>query len=255
MQHLLFILVFVSVAGGSFIGDFAPLKVGSVWKYSYTYYEGYMGWFTGCDTLSIEINLQSIKIRDKDTLILLDIKEEGRSISAYEGVTFHDTTGSTRFIDTIIIIEDSIFEYSRYRCKVFPFWNAHNVDSINLHKGLSGGDTLYCLLTPNIVAGLGYTYLQNIGLYSYNFTQNSHRNISLHIKLDSFNDKLISLSTKEPVKRSQMFNITNPESSRMLTFTHNKLAQSVFSLTGKKVSIGDNLPTGIIITKGSEPGK
>jgi hypothetical protein len=255
MKQLLFTLVFVSVACGSVIGDFAPFKVGSVWKYSYIYYETYMGDFGQSDSLSIEINLQSIQIMDKDTLILLDVKEQGRSISAFQGVQIHDTTGSIRFIDTVIITGDSIYKSSKYRCKVFPFWNAHDVDSMDLNKGSSGVDTLYYLSTPYVMAGHGYIYLQNVGLYLYNSSWGGHRYVSTKIKLVSYNDKMISLDTKHSGKYSQMFNITNPKSYSLLSFTHKTIAQSAFSLTGKKVHIEDNLPTGIIITKGSEPVK
>lgn len=250
MKHLLFILVFVSVANGSFIGDFAPLKVGSVWKYSYTNYSEYMGWFTGCDTLSIEISLQSIQIRDKDTLILLDVKEQGRSISAnFSGVVQADTIGSTKFIDTVMIIGDSIFKSSGYKSKVFPFWKAHNVNSTDLNKGLSGIDTLYFPPSPDFRPENGYTYLQNVGLYTHNYAWGGHRYDITKIKLLSYND---NLNTKHSGKYSQMFNITNSNSSRILSLAHKKTVQSAFSLAGKKVHIGDDLPTGIMITKGSE---
>jgi hypothetical protein len=243
--------VFVSVACGSLIGDFAPLKIGSVWKYSYTNYETYMGWFTGSDSLSIEISLQSIQIRDKDTLILLDVKEQGRSISAnLSGVVQADTIGSAKFIDTVIIIGDSIFKSSRYKSKIFPFWKAHNVNSTDLNKGLSGIDTLYYPPTPNFRPENGYTYLQNVGLYTHNYSWGGHRYDITKIKLSSYND---NLNTKHPGIHSPTFAITNSNNSRILSLTHKKAVQLAFSLTGKIVHVEDNLPTGIIITKGSEP--
>jgi hypothetical protein len=259
MKHFFLVLFFAStVCGTSFIGDFAPLKVGSVWKYSYIYSEESGGQVVKRDLLTIEIVLMSMQVNGNDTTILLNAKEQGRSIS--EGGQGFDTTGSALYIDTVIIADSIIKQPTGYKCKVFPFWKTHNVDSTNISiDGVTSYSTNsypiygeHNLQTDQIDVVTGYTYIQNVGLkssvFSYGRYSGKH---TTTINLISFNDKVTPLSIQNEYKCTQKPNRSYADKSKILTFPNSKITQPAFSLTGRKIFTGHRIPAGIIVSNGS----
>jgi hypothetical protein len=248
MKHIFLTLFFVSTSFGSVIGDFAPTKVGSIWKYSYNYSSSYLGPSLIKDSLSIEIELLSKEIRGNDTLVFLHIKEQGRSIGINLGALVFDTIGSSTFIDTAIISGDSVTRPSGYRCRVFPFYQTHNIDSSVLSKGLSGIDTLFYFNFSQY----GSIFLQGVGLYSLLSTYYGNHQITIAINFVSLNDKPIPLGAKLSENKVPRNKTYYCQYTKRLSITkYPKISTPAFSIIGKRL-YGKNLPIGLTIIKGSE---
>lgn len=242
MKKLLFGLLFVSSSLGSVIGDFAPIKIGSSWKYSYTSTDGYVGTIYNYDSGTVEVTILSMQPRGIDTLILMHIKEQGRSKTLIEDSPFDYNKD---FVDTAIISGDSIFQPQTYHCKLFPFWKSHYIDSSLLAKGISESSPKYYLSNS-----LGYTYLQNVGLYSRKFQVFMNHFEIKTINLLSYNGAAIDLGVKTAMNNARKLPLPSHYVKR-ISITHARFGQTAFSISGKKISPYKNMPNSVLIFKNS----
>ncbi len=241
------ILFFNFFAFGSNVADFAPMDIGSTWKYSYYYSETYICCLEMLDSLSIDIVLLNKEVKGKDTLLLLKIKEQGRSVSPIYSPVF-DTIGNLEFIDTVIVSNDSIYKSASFKCKIFPFFNSHTVDSSKLVRFTNAGDDTLFYYSSN-----GYGYLQGVGFFKINTSGGNHRWTIKRISLVSYNDKSFSLET---VKCRQTLISNNPyilKSKKELFLTkHKNNFDRSFLLTGKLSTENSNISPGFLIRNSNE---
>lgn len=178
------------------VNDFAPTAIGTKWEYSY-YYSG--PYYTAdYDSFTIRINLVSKQIRGNETLFLLDIRKTGLSTREDQQNIAVATTIDSQFIDTAVVFNDSILPAPGNRCEVFPFWKKHGISPESLDKIVVGDDSKKTFtFRPEGYYGVSI-YLQDIGLYSQYYTNNSQAFSDWSIKLLSFND--------EPIQDDTTFN-------------------------------------------------
>jgi hypothetical protein len=253
MKKLLIIVILVSssFASSTLIGDFAPTTVGSKWVYFYKDGPGMHSEPIPSDSLIIQIEAISKEKKGKDTLVLLKIIENGKSFSPI-GLTLPTQINDT-FIDSAIISDDSIYKSSSYQCKVFPFWNQHNILSDSLKRVKLRNDTLFVFSLGNDTTFpfVSYSsYLQGIGLYSLISVQLMS---SMDITLISFNNKPIPVETKFPSKNAleEKATLCNKTFKTKLITKGSKLFATGYLLNGKKTRATGNVSSGIILTNGS----
>lgn len=242
MKKLLLILLFNFLTFGSNVADFAPMDIGSTWKYSYYYNETYICCLEKLDSLSIVIFLLNKEVRGNDTLLLLKIREQGRSVSKYNPI--FDTIGNSEFIDTVIVSNDSIYKSASFKCKIFPFFNSHTVDSSKLVRFTNAGDDTLFYYSSN-----GYGYLQGVGFFEINTSWGNHRLTIKRINLVSYNDKSFSLSAlkcRQSLINNNSF-ILKYKKDLFLTKHKNNNFGRTFLLTGKLSTENSNISPGFLI--------
>ncbi len=240
------------------VQDFAPIKIGSKWEYSYhdQMYNIAEG-LVYIDSLMISIEIASISRVGDDSLIILKNTESGYSVThvyTEEKGNFLDTNYvDSMFIDTVIITEGNITKGQNYKGRIFPYWSSHEIVIDSLDKGTLNSDTLYfynkdykpCQNQPGVL------YIQNIGLYSYQSDFCTHHTRTLEIKLSHYNENKISLSTKNNSK-SVAKNVSSKCSSEILVKRNSKKINQGYLINGKKISEHKLVPRGIIMKKDSE---
>jgi hypothetical protein len=194
MKKLFLVLLISSVSFGEMIGDFAPLAVGTQWKYNYVYMRTEISEIIFKDSIGITITLANKIPSGTDTMVLLQVKEEG----IYR--TDHDSVISESFIDTAIAGHDSIAPVKPFRCTVFPFWKTHCIPADSLSTG-SFNNSEVKIYKRDIILGSGnnrsgYTYVQDVGLSNnYNYWMQTTHYIGTTVDLVSYNGKPFQVST------------------------------------------------------------
>ena len=250
MKQMLLTFALISLSSGAIIGEFAPTAVGSEWKYSYFHSEGDVGRVYTTDSFTIQIELVAKDLQGSDTLVVLRVKQEGRSMNrGRSGPLLYDTVGSASFFDTAIISGFSISRSGGYQCRIFPFWETLNIDETPPGRATVTDDTLHAS-TPSLY---GSYYVRNIGLYYYSIFEGAIRHTTTLVNIISFNGKLFPVGVTYAGKSFPRSETFHPGKIKALSFTHTKAPCPVFSLTGKKMAAGENLPNGIVITDGTEP--
>lgn len=213
------IMLLASFAFPAMIGDFAPTTVGAKWVYSY-YYLGGNGMSTERDSLTVSITESSKFMVGQDTIIILEVLEQGRKISNYGGIK--DTTGTWNYMDTAIASSDSVVPWANhaYGINIFPFYKNHVLTQDSLKKVLLGGDSVF-YYRQSFASGGYQCYYQNIGLYSYFNLQLGGFTYSVNVNLISFNNGSISVAAKPSVSK--------PAARPVISFRH-----AVIILEGSK---------------------
>jgi hypothetical protein len=246
------IMLIASAAFCAMIGDFAPTAVGAKWVYSY-YYLGGNGMSTERDSLTVSITVSSKFMVGQDTIIILDVLEQGRKISNYGGIK--DTTGTWNYSDTAIGSGDSVVPWANhaYGINIFPFYKNHVLTQDSLKKVLLGGDSVF-YYRQSFVSGGYQCYYQNIGLYSYFNLQLGGFTYSVNVNLISFNNGSISVAAKPSVSK--------PAARPVISFRHAVIILDgkqmrkggiYYNIGGKRISAGQHLYHGILIEKIGNP--
>ena len=190
------------------VGDFAPLKVGNVWGYSYNYFYHPFDFPMSSDTaitetLSVIIEVQSSHTNNTDTIFLLSVTEVGKRYRCWISyaptiVNFDTIPISDSLVDSAIVRNGVVIPAPGYCCHVFPFCKKHAIEQDSLKKGILGADTLFYLSKKYSVLAPPYSvtsiYVQNIGLYdssSYFYDISSDDSYGFAISLLSFNNQPI----------------------------------------------------------------
>jgi hypothetical protein len=260
MWQMMVILFWAVSAKGSVIGDFAPIKIGSEWKYSFRNSTLGLDNFLRVDSGLAEIKVLSKQPRDTDTLVELYVKEENRSrIFTFNSNddtikdTISDTAYSRLFYDTAIISGNSVARSAFYHCSVFPFYSRHFIDTTGLSRVKFGGDTLYSLIFDlSEFDNSREIYFQNVGLYSRDWSFMSHSIIKESIRLVSFNGTAPPASARNPLAPSRKSELPRPGKFKKTSLTHAKPAFTAYSIAGKKMRAGAARPAGIVIGVGGE---
>ena len=194
MKKLILLFLISAVSFGEMIGDFAPLTVGAQWKYRYVYMRREISDTIFKDSMGITITLANKIPSGNDTMVLLQVKEEG----IYR--TDHDSVISASYIDTVIAGHDSIAPVKPFRCTVFPFWKTHSISADSLSIGLFNNSEVKIYGRDFILGSgnnrSGYTYVQDVGLSdSYEYWAQTVHYIGTTVNLVSYNGKPFQVST------------------------------------------------------------
>jgi hypothetical protein len=250
MKQFFFMFFLVASSFGAAVGDFAPMKSGSEWKYGYSYRYSYVGRPIQFDSIGITIKLQSTQSRGNDTLALLRVTEEGRlqytPINPSSGPSV-DSSYTATYVDTAVFSGDSIYKANGYRCRVFPFWQSHSYAAEGLGTVPYGGDTVYSL------ANAQGTYLQNVGLYYSVIEILTNHTSRTRINLVGYDKNPAATVAKRPHVYSAAPNLSHPGGSNQVLFMHGKATFPAFSIRGKRINVGDILLSGVVVIKASKP--
>jgi hypothetical protein len=199
MKSLLLVLFCVIISFcETAVSDFAPLKIGEKWVYSYYQRRAQSYFSEKIDSLMVEIELSSIETIGNDTLVLLNIKESGVSKERpYPGNdVFNDSIVNKTFFDSVIIVGNRLSKPNGYRSKVCPFFRCHTISIDSLQMGVVENDSLYYFAIDYDF--YHQKYVQNVGLYSYDVQTVSMITLeSTSINLISYNAKVITLGAKK----------------------------------------------------------
>lgn len=142
------------------VGDFAPLAVNNCWVYDYTS----TGIIPPKGSCQITITVQSKYTVGKDTVVILQVKQEGLS-------TLDSTMGE--YADSVIIQEDSITKCSGiFGSWLNPVFTHHTISTDSLQNGVLGSDAVQYYQTESSTSmgtvansGRKQQFVQNVGLY------------------------------------------------------------------------------------------
>jgi hypothetical protein len=262
MRKLFFALLFAVPLFAGKVGDFAPTEVGTVWEYSYDYQHSYITIGINKDSLSIRVELLSKSVVGADTVILLGIREQGRSLrwADESGIRLADTIDTivnVQYVDTVVISGDSICRQVGYRCPVFPFWKEQAIESDSISRLFSGIEPLnYIILKSGQITieselktGPYYaTYLQNTGLISSENSYLGHNTIFTNIKLLSFNDKPVPTMIRQ-ISDMVPRQSRTPRGIAKTVFVQYRtnITTGAFSISGKKIPTGLRVAPGLTI--------
>jgi hypothetical protein len=226
------------------INDFAPMKIGNTWDYSYSNlsWDGFYRWWD-LDSINIHLALTQIIPAGNDTLVIFNCSKKGfhKSQTVYPPGPVDSIAISSDSIDTAIISGASIRCFDvRDGASVYPFWKAHSINSDSLHLGFYNNDSAYYLFTPysNSVLPGSSIYLQNVGLYEYHDSLVSTRG-SWHetIRLLHFNGISSTLPIRNIV-RQNLNKDNNIKPKKVLCLNHGKNSTDkglVTLLNGRRV--------------------
>jgi hypothetical protein len=237
---LLGTLLFASITFGEQIGDFAPMTIGSTWSYIYKYYYS-TTLYGASESLSVTINLISKTIKQNDTIVCLNISEQGRSAGGGVQIPAFDNAVMLQFVDTIICSGDSIVYAKTYQCPVFPFWKKHSIGIDSLVKRISNQDTTYYFhkdstyidYSAEVITQRQSNYGQNVGLSSDTLKVGTFK--STYITLQNYNKETSSKNIQDKVADKnystyyRVFCIVNGNFQRQNEFFFSANGEKIFA--------------------------
>jgi hypothetical protein len=246
------IMLLTSTAFCAMIGDFAPTTIGAKWVYRYYFSHSQVPYLRKMDSLTVSITLSSKSLRGKDTVIVLDVSEQGRKLSDDWQFGIHtDTTSTWNYTDTAIASGDSIIAHLPYRCPIVPFYKYHTITQDSLRKVLLNNDSVFCYGN----SGYNYRYYyQNIGFFADNFVMATNQIWNTSFELISFSNGNISVATKPSVSK--------PTARPPVSFRHaviildgkQMMKEGIYyDVRGKRISAGKILYHGVLLEKVGNP--
>jgi len=155
------------------IGDFAPVKIGKVWNYNYSYdfYE-HGGWYKSI-RLKIKIVIDNVINKNNLKYIIFKKEENGEERANLPGNRDYFSIITRTIYDTLIESNGIISIYSWKSIYPNPLFYSHTIGSDSLKKDtLEDSLYIYKSTITNGKAG-DYDYLQNKGLRYFHYSTSS----------------------------------------------------------------------------------